>query len=67
MRLRSGTGFVAIKDTARDRGVRKKNSLLGVMESVTVKGLADPECPPPPPYQLFKSSVCVRARNKSDE
>ena len=56
MRLRSGTGFVALKDTTRDRGVRKKNSLFGVMESVIVKGLAaiETECHPPPPYQLFK-------------
>ena len=56
MRLRSGTGFVALKDTTRDRGVRKKNSLFGVMESVIVKGLAaiETECLPPPPYQLFK-------------
>ena len=52
MRLRSGTGFVAIKDTNRDSGVSKKNSLFGVI----VKGLAaiDTECLPPPPYQLFK-------------
>ena len=56
MKLRSGAGFVAIKDTTRDRGMRKKNSLLGVMESVIVKGLAeiDTECLPPPPYQHFK-------------
>ena len=56
MRLRSGTGFVAIKDTTRDSGVSKINSPFGVMESVIVKGLAaiDTECLPPPPYQLFK-------------